>query len=108
MATSEKRRVRILESIAGLADPKPKADLDAKYERMRIANKNLDKPLSDKTMEIRVAEMKLRDRYGESANGFPRDWSFKPNDEPLINAELADKWEASGICAAIAEKKSAA
>jgi hypothetical protein len=100
-----KKRVKMLESIAGLADPKLKADLEAKYQRIREANRQREKPFSDRTVENQIAELKKRDRYGEPPLGFPRDWSFKPGDEVLINAELAEKWEDLGLCVVIGDKK---
>lgn len=98
----KKLKVRILDSIAGLADPKPKADLDAKYAAKREnMNRSREKPFSEHFLNSVIEDMKKRDRYGEKPLGFPRDWSFKPGDEPLINEELARKWEDAGICVVI-------
>jgi hypothetical protein len=102
-----KKRVKMLESIAGLADPRPQAVLEEKYSKLRIENKRREKPLSEFTIESRIDDLKKRDRYGEVSLGFPRDWSFKPGDEPLINAELAEKWEEGGLCVAVEGKKAA-
>lgn len=104
-----KERVKILESIAGLADPKPPAELDEKYRKqIELMNQGREKPLSDHAVKTAIADMKKHDRYGERAIGFPRDWSFKPGDEIAIDADLAAKWEAAGICAILKPEKKAA
>lgn len=93
-----KKKVKITESIAGLADPKSREELDQKYIAHRQKLLAVEKPPSAHTVSTIIDEMKKRDRFGEKAIGFTRDWSFKPGDEVFINAELADKWEAAGIC----------
>jgi hypothetical protein len=104
-----KVKVRILDSIAGLADPRPKDELDAKYAtKIEKMNAGREKPFSKHFTDTMIGQMKSRDRYGEKPIGFPRDWSFKPGDEPMIDADLAVKWEDSGICMVITEKASKA
>lgn len=107
-----KKRVKMLDSIAGLGDPKPVAVLDEKYANMRTAMKKpghgREKGISDYTIETVIAETKKRDRYGEQPIGFARDWALKPDAELMINADLADKWEAAGICVILTETKRAA
>lgn len=94
-----KIRVKMLDSIAGLADPKSNQDLDRKHEAaMQQMNKGREKAFSREFTERQIADMRKRDRYGEKPLGFPRDWSFKTNDEPMINEELARKWEEAGLC----------
>lgn len=104
----KKKRVKILESIAGLADPKPRAELDAKYSKFKAGLEAREKPPSKATIDFHVAEMKKRDRYGEPELGFKRDWAFRPDAEVTINADLADKWEESGICTILDDQKKAA
>lgn len=94
----KKVRVKFLESIAGLADPKPKAELDEKYERIREENLRRERPLSQATVEERIHAYKQTDRYGEPFIGFNKDFGFKVGDEAFILGEIASKWEASGIC----------
>lgn len=103
-----KKRVKILDSIAGLGDPRPKAELDAKYERLRQQMKMQDKPPAASAIEASITEFKTRDRYGDPAIGFSKDWAFKAGDEILIEAELAEKWAAGGICVEIVAEKKAA
>lgn len=94
-----KKRVKFLDSIAILADPKPTDVLEEKYRDMKakmLARK--PRPASAATIEEAINTTKLRDRYGEPSHGFARDMSFKPDQEALINADLAVKWEAAGIC----------
>lgn len=105
----KKKLIKILESIAGLADPKPKADLDEKY-RKAIASTNLARTnagareMTASHAEAFIADMKARDRYGEKPLGFPRDWSFRPGDTVEVNAELADKWIEVGLCVPVTVK----
>jgi hypothetical protein len=94
-----KKRVRIADSFAILADPRPRAELDAKYEKMRASMKaRRPKPVSEPTIDEAIRVTKLRDRYGEPIYGFPRDRGFKPDQELLLDADLAAKWEADGKC----------
>jgi hypothetical protein len=100
-----KIKVKMLDSIAGLADPKSTETLDAKYKTMIDGMKaRKPKAVPDTVMEETIAQTKLRDRYGETPLGFPRDWSFRPGEEVLIDAELARKWEAAGICVLVEAK----
>jgi hypothetical protein len=99
-----KVRVKILDSIAGLADPRPRAALDEKYRKMQADMKSRrPKPVPDVVIEETIETTKKRDRYGEPELGFPRDWSFKPDQETMIGAEIAKKWEDAGICLILAE-----
>lgn len=96
---AQKKRVKITDSFAILADPRPKAELDAKYEKMRATMKaRRPKPVSEPTIDETIRVTKLRDRYGEPMYGFSRDRGFKPDQEMLLDAELAAKWEADGKC----------
>lgn len=104
----KKRRVKILESISGLADPRSREDLDAKYKKLRESMEMQEKPPAPQAIEAVIAETKKRDRYGEVPIGFSKDWAFQPGDEAVIEVGLADKWEAAGLCVAIAEEKKAA
>lgn len=107
-----KKRVKFMESIAGLADPKPVSVLDEKYDKMRDQMRRpaqgREKGVSEYTINTVIAETKLRDRYGEKQVGFARDYSFKPGDEASIDAELADKWDALGLLTILGDVKKAA
>lgn len=102
-----KVKVKILEPIAGLADPKPMADLDRKYEK-KIAemNRGREKELSKYFTDNLLAEWRKRDRYAEKPLGFPRDYAFKVGDEPMIDETLAKHWEDAGICMIVTEPSS--
>jgi hypothetical protein len=101
---SLKKRVKIADSIAVLADPKPTAELDAKYAKHRDALLARDKPPSKATIDQEIKNLKLRDRYGEPAYGFKTDRGFKPDQEILIDATLAEKWEAVGMCVILGDE----
>ena|SRR5579872_4721771 len=106
----KKVKVKILEPIAGLADPKPTSVLDEKYKsKIAAMNKGRRVAYSKEFTDELIAQMKSHDRYGEKQLGFPRDFAFKAGDEVMINAELAQKWEEGGICMIVAadEKKAA-
>lgn len=94
-----KTKVKFLDSIAGLGDPKSPAELDAQY-RVKIAllGQGREKPFSQAFCEEVIATYKKRDRYGEKPIGFARDFSFKIGDEAMIPSELAEKWQDAGIC----------
>jgi hypothetical protein len=95
----KKVKVKILDSIAGLADPKPTAELDKKYsDKITQMNRQRKNPFSAAFIEELVTDWKKSDRYGEQPLGFRRDWSFKPDQEAMISAELAEKWEEAGLC----------
>lgn len=99
-----KVRVRITDSFAILADPRPKAELDQKYENMRVNMRaRRPKPVSEPTIEETIRVTKLRDRYGEPILGFPRDRGFKPDQEMTLDSTLAEKWEADGKCSILEE-----
>lgn len=105
----------MLVSIAGLGDANP-ADLQRKYEaternmrsKLRMRDGIKSRIYSDEQIAAVVAEMKRKDA-AEPRRGFSSDFQFKPGDEPLIDAVLAEKWEAAGICVAVreADKKAA-
>ena len=101
-----KARVKILDSIAGLADADT-AKLDAKYALIERDLRGRDKPPTEKAIKERIAELKIADRYAEAPLGFKKDWSFKPGEEVLIEADLAKKWAAAEICQLLDEKKAA-
>jgi hypothetical protein len=94
----KKIAVEILDSIAGVADPKPRTELDAKYQAKRQSLRSKEHPVSDATIDSIIDDMKKRDRYGERPLGFKRDWSFKPGDKVSIDEGLAANWEDAGIC----------
>jgi len=102
-------KVKILDSIAGLADPRPKSMLDEKYAKIRHdLSTRRPKPAPAPIIEDTIATTKLRDRYGEPELGFARDWSFKPDQEVMIPESLAKKWEEAGICTPADDGKSKA
>jgi len=104
-----KSKVKMLDSIAGLADPKPTETLDEKYATMlRTMRARTPKPVPEAVIKETIAQTKLRDRYGEPMLGFPRDFSFRANEEVLIDAALAKKWEAAGMCIILDEAKTKA
>ena len=105
-----KVRVKITDSFAVLADPRPKTELDAKYEAIRRKMIGREKPPSKATIDETINTLKKRDRYGEPMLGFVRDRGFRPDQEVLIDAVLARKWEDAGMCVVLeeAEKKPAA
>lgn len=97
-------KVKMADSIAGLADPRPKAVLDARYDGIRKTMRaRRPKPFPEMVIEETIAETKLRDRYGEQELGFARDWSFKPDQEVMIAESLARKWEDVGLCTIVEE-----
>lgn len=103
------KRVKITDSFAIMADPRPRAELDAKYDKMRATMRaRRPKPVSEPTIEETIRVTKLRDRYGEPILGFPRDRGFKPDQEMSLDAALAEKWEADGKCVILDESKRAA
>jgi hypothetical protein len=106
----KKLRVKFNEPVAVLADPRPIAELDRKYKQLRekMENREIDgqpKPYPESPIRLRISEMKAADRYGEPYLGFLRDTGFKPDSEHMINADLAEKWEASGVCMIIREPR---
>jgi hypothetical protein len=106
MAEFKKVKVKFLDSIACLADPKPRAVLDAKYDAIINELKNREKPPSSATIKNQIDEKKRADRYGEPMLGFTRDMAWKSGEEAFINAELAEKWQDCGTCLIIEEPAS--
>lgn len=105
----KKVKVKMLDSVAGLADPRSTEELDRKYKaKIAQMNQGREKPFSETFTRNFIDEMKRRDRYGEKPLGFPRDWAFKAGDEPYIDAALAENWEAAGMCVVIRDEKKAA
>jgi hypothetical protein len=102
-----KKKVRFLDSVAILGDPKPKVELDAKYAAKIELLKNREKPPSAAAIKNHVDDLKKADRYGEPINGFPRDIGWKEGTETFINADLARKWEEAGMVVILDEKKAA-
>jgi hypothetical protein len=101
----KKTRVKILQSVAGLGDPKSVEELDAEYAKVRAqlsAKTRKPAPLSDAKIDEIITRQKQLDRYGKAGMGFQRDFSFRPDQEALIDAELAAKWQESGICIILA------
>jgi hypothetical protein len=102
-------KVKLLDSIAGLADPRPKAMLDDKYDGIRKSMRaRRPRPFPEVVIEETIADTKKRDRYGDPDLGFPRDWSFKPDQEAMVTEGLARKWEDAGICTILEDGKSKA
>jgi hypothetical protein len=102
-----KKKVKFLVSIAGLADPDiPK--LDARYKRVREVMSGQrtmgGRRLPEDAIAKQITEEKRRDRYDAPPIGFKQDWSFKPDQEAMIDAELAQKWEEAGYCVILQEK----
>lgn len=100
-----KKRVKFLDSVAGLADPRPKAELDKKYqqlrEKMETPPEGSDTGAPKRAIDAAIADAKKRDRYDDPRWGFPRDYVFKSGDEVMIDAKLAEHWEADGRCTII-------
>jgi hypothetical protein len=105
----EKLKVKFNESIAGLADPKPTAELDKKYQdKIASMGKGRPRPFSEAFTKQLIDQMKAHDRYGEKPLGFHGDFTFKIGDEAMIDAELARKWEANGTCSILETGRKAA
>jgi hypothetical protein len=104
----------MLVSVAGLGDVQPAA-LAAKYAKTekdmrakaRMNNGVRVSIYSEDQIAAAVDAEKRKDAAAPN-RGFTQDFSFKTGDEPLIDAMIADKWEAAGICVAIQESKKAA
>lgn len=104
-----KIKVKILQSIAGMGDPRPKEELDVKYARaIQQMNRGRRNKLSDEYITELLTGWKQTDRYGEKPLGFATDFAFKPGDEPMIQEDLARKWEDSGVCVIVRDEKKAA
>ncbi len=105
----KKVKVKFLDSIAVLADPKPTHELDKKYaDKIEKMNRGREKPFSKYFVDNLIADMKKHDRYGEKQQGFLRDMAFKPGDEALIEETLAQDWEDAGVCVIQIESKKTA
>lgn len=100
-----RKKVKILQSIAGLGDPS-QAVLERKYAQMTAELEGRKKPPSAAAIEAVISAERKKDQQAVRT-GFLQDWSFKPDQEVMINAELAEKWEESGICLILGEKKAA-
>lgn len=94
----EKLRVKMQVSIAGIGDPSP-AMLSKKYQLIEADLKR--RKQGREVIEEAVALAKAKDA-AEPRRGFAQDFSFKPGDEVLLEAYVARKWEASGICVILA------
>jgi len=103
----KKVQVKFLESVAVLADPKPKAELDAKYDVYRFQMTRRPKPRSPEQIEASVEEMKRADRYGEPCYGFPRDRNFRPGELASLPEGIALAWEKCGYCELTGEQVAA-
>lgn len=103
-----KVKVRFMESIAVLADPKTEDLLNQKYEDFARQLQLKEKPPSAGTIKYLIDQKKKADRYGEPQLGFARDMAWKPGEEGFISADLAAKWQDNGICIILdADKKAA-
>ena len=77
-----------------------------KYDRMftnlvaqsRAAQASGKPGKSDDDIEALVRAEKRKDEKIPRVSGFDHEFSFKPKDVALIDAELAEKWQAAGIC----------
>jgi hypothetical protein len=90
--------VRFLEAVSVIADPRPKALLDARYNVYRHRASTQARPRSHESIEASIAAMKKADRYGEPMLGFPRTRTFKPGNLVAIPDEIAEKWQRCGYC----------
>lgn len=106
-----KKRVKFLESIAGLADPDTKA-LDRKYEevtsRAKAKAAEQNRELKAITITSQINAYKAADRYNDVKRGFQKDFSFRPGQEASIPESVALVWEEAGICNILDEPKSKA
>jgi len=109
-----KKRVKILQSIAGTGDPS-KEDLERKYTRIRSeaivrsnAAKQIGKPgKTEAEIDSLVNEEKKRDAAIPRLSGHIGQFAYKPGDEVALDAELAEKWEACGVCTLLPNQKAA-
>jgi len=101
-----KKRVKILvASIAGTGDPSA-AELEKKYSEIRRqyeaasdTAKKFGRPgRSPEEIERLVQAERDKDAQIPRVSGFTAPFAFRKGEEVLIDAELAAKWEASGIC----------
>jgi hypothetical protein len=104
----KKVKVKILDSVAGLADPQPTASLDAKYDMLRLQWRSRERPPSESSIEAMIGQYKQLDRYGQTPTGMKRDWSFRLGEIVLIPLDLAKKWEECGLCELVADVATAA
>lgn len=104
-----KKRVKMLVAIAGMGDAQPMelAKKYAKTERdLRSKTRTRDGVPTQVHSEEYIAGVvnaAKRKDAAEPRRGFPQDFQFKAGDEALIDAEIAEKWEAAGICVALTE-----
>jgi hypothetical protein len=105
MKKEEKVKVTILQSVAGTGDPSP-ADLKRKYELMTVtmtqhsltAQKAGKQGRTDEEIAAIVETERRKDARTPRLAGFDHEFSFKPKDVALIDADLAEKWQDAGIC----------
>ncbi|HLK64730.1 MAG TPA: hypothetical protein VKU19_14895 [Bryobacteraceae bacterium] len=107
-------RVKFLDSIAGLRDPRPE-ELEARYKRLGadMARQRRPDGLGASYSASAIAQAIEEERRRDAAAvplGFTKDWCFKMGEEGLVNQVIAEEWEAAGICIIIREpgKKDAA
>jgi hypothetical protein len=105
LSKDSKTRVKFLDSIAGLGDP-DKAKLELRYAELRRTMRLQSQKRTAESIEKAIDEQKATDRFNEVPIGFAKDFSFAPGQEAQIPADLAEKWEAAGICVSV-EKKAA-
>src|ERR1700729_2835733 len=109
MAMSGKKiKVKITESFVILADPRPKDVLDAKYAGIKADFLKRERPPSPATIQATIDTLKKRDRYGEPIYGFPRDRAFRPDEECMLDADLAKLWEEDQKCVILESSTKAA
>lgn len=106
-----KKKVKMLESIAGLADP-DRDKLDREYaqimERARVKADAEGREFKPGPVKLLIEERKKNDRYNDVIRGFKKDFAFKPGEEVLIPAAIAAAWEEAGLCVIIEDHKKAA
>lgn len=106
-----KKKVKFLDSIAGLADP-DREKLDKRYETMRAQAKakaeEAGREFKPAGIEAQIKELKKSDRYDDVQRGFKKDFGYKPGEEAMIPAAVALAWEEAGICVILEEQKKAA
>jgi hypothetical protein len=101
----KKVKVKILQSVAGAGDPSP-ASLQRKYETMAqtMTQQSVQAQTAGKRgksaeeIDALVDAERRADAKIPRVAGFDHVFSFKPGDTPLIPADLAAKWQESGIC----------
>jgi hypothetical protein len=101
-----KKKVKFVTSISGLADPDREA-LDRQYAKMleqaKDAAVKANREFKPGPVMLAIAERKKADRYDDVQRGFKRDFSFRPGDEALIPAAIAEAWQEQEICLIVEE-----